>query len=258
MNYWIIEMIKVFLAYMFVLFVWPSVVFYKYFRNKSLSQRFLICTIGVPIAITTLVIMLGLFHLLYQLIFVIGFYVIFAVQLYRMLDIPQEFFLHIKYLMTGSMKFKTFVFQINDWIRERSGNWIRKWWGLIRPHFLECVILFIISCYALIYFGIGCFEVTSYGASDMYVHHSWIYGLKQGKIFVNGIYPEGMHCLIYLMNTVFGIKIYDILLLLQPIHTSFVLFVSIYLFIKELTYSSFSGIYALILFAVMKVDRINM
>ena len=54
----------------------------------------------------------------------------------------------------------------------------------------------------------------------MYVHHAWIYGLKEGKIFSEGVYPEAMHCFVYCMNVLFGIPVYSCLLFMGEIHVS--------------------------------------
>ena len=35
--------------------------------------------------------------------------------------------------------------------------------------------------FAIIYFSYGAFQNHSYGWGDMYVHHAWIYGLKEGQ-----------------------------------------------------------------------------
>ena len=68
--------------------------------------------------------------------------------------------------------------------------------------------------FAIIYFSYGAFQNHSYGWGDMYVHHAWIYGLKEGQIFSAGVYPEAMHCFVYCMDALFGVSIYSCLLFL--------------------------------------------
>lgn len=64
--------------------------------------------------------------------------------------------------------------------------------------------------FGIMYFSYGAFQSHSYGWGDMYVHHAWIYGLQEGKIFLEGVYPEAMHCFIYAMNVLFGIPVYAV------------------------------------------------
>lgn len=57
--------------------------------------------------------------------------------------------------------------------------------------------------------------------------------LLNGTPFYEGIYPEAMHCFIYAMRVLFGVKIYSSQLFLAGIHVA-VFLVSAYLLLKEL------------------------
>mgnify|MGYP006933124819 FL=1 len=81
----------------------------------------------------------------------------------------------------------------------------------------------------------------------MYRHHSWIYGLLNGTPFYEGIYPEAMHCFIYAMRVLFGVKIYSSQLFLAGIHVA-VFLVSAYLLLKELFAWNGTAVLALALF----------
>ena len=62
--YWIIEYIKVLLGYGFIMFIWPSVIFRKYLKGKSVTFRFGFCATVPIVIINTVVLMLGLLHIL--------------------------------------------------------------------------------------------------------------------------------------------------------------------------------------------------
>ena len=51
-------------------------------------------------------------------------------------------------------------------------------------------MLLVVVMYGMLYFSWQAFQDYSYGASDMYVHHQWAYGLLQGEPYSAGIYPE--------------------------------------------------------------------
>lgn len=85
----------------------------------------------------------------------------------------------------------------------------------------------------------------------MYVHHAWIYGLKEGNIFSAGVYPEAMHCFIYSMDVLFGISIYSCLLFLGEIHVA-ALLVAVYCLFREILKSRYT-VY-LILAAFLTID----
>lgn len=48
--YWALEYVRVFFAYVMILFVWPSVVFRDYLRGRSRTVRFAFC-VTVPVVL---------------------------------------------------------------------------------------------------------------------------------------------------------------------------------------------------------------
>lgn len=121
----------------------------------------------------------------------------------------------------------------------------------IKGRRLEYGILSVLILFAIAYFSYGAFQNHSYGWGDMYVHHAWIYGLKEGNIFSAGVYPEAMHCFIYSMDVLFGISIYSCLLFLGEIHVA-TLLVAVYCLFREILKSRYT-VY-LILAAFLTID----
>ena len=121
----------------------------------------------------------------------------------------------------------------------------------IKGRRLEYGILSVLILFAIAYFSYGAFQNHSYGWGDMYVHHAWIYGLKEGNIFSAGVYPEAMHCFIYSMDVLFGISIYSCLLFLGEIHVA-ALLVAVYCLFREILKSRYT-VY-LILAAFLTID----
>lgn len=63
--YWALEYVRVFFAYVMILFVWPSVVFRDYLRGRSRTVRFAFCVTVPVVLLNTVVLSLGVFHILY-------------------------------------------------------------------------------------------------------------------------------------------------------------------------------------------------
>lgn len=63
--YWALEYVRVFFAYVMILFVWPSVVFRDYLRGRSRTVRFAFCVTVPVVLLHTVVLSLGVFHILY-------------------------------------------------------------------------------------------------------------------------------------------------------------------------------------------------
>ena len=62
--YWAGEFVKVILVYIGVMYIWPSIIFRKYLAKKSKTFRFAFCSTASIVLISTLVLGLGLIHLL--------------------------------------------------------------------------------------------------------------------------------------------------------------------------------------------------
>ena len=77
-GYWVIEYGKVLFSYLFLMFLWPSVVFRGHLRTKSKTYWFSFCVTVTIVLINSIVLMLGLFHVLDQRIVFNLFYGVFA------------------------------------------------------------------------------------------------------------------------------------------------------------------------------------
>lgn len=254
--YWLVEYAKVLFAYGFVLFIWPLVVFRKYLKEKSITFRFCFCATAQVIVINTVVLMLGLVHILNKWTMWIVFYGIFIWSLREYFEPTKERRKRIRYLITGTLGWKHYF-----WVtRNNLLIFLRKKWKIFKKfygkHLIEYTVLIVTVIYGMLYFSYGAFCDYSYGFGDMYVHHSWIYGLVEGKIFSAGVYPEAMHCVIYSMHTLLGVDIYSCMLFLAGIHIAVIL-LSAYCLMKEVFHWRFSSIFVLILFLILDVVCID-
>lgn len=248
--YWLIEYGKVFLGYGFLMFIWPLVVFRNYLRGKSVTFKFSFCVTAQVVIINTVVLMLGLVHLLNDWTLRILFYGTFLYSLREYFALTPERKRKIKYLLNGSFGWKNFFFlERRKYVRilEEFG---KKIWRFYKKHWLEYSMLVVALVYGVIYFSWGVLHDRSYGFSDMYVHHAWIYQLSEGNPFSAGIYPEGMHCVVYALNALFGIRLYSCMLFISCANMVSIL-LAIYCLMKELfawRYSAVIGIVILLTF----------
>ena len=231
--YWELEFTKVLLCYIFVLFIWPSVVFRKYLKNKSITFRFCFCVTTQIVLINTVVLGLGLGYLLNKWVVNILFYGSLLFSIGK--SFPPDFWLRndLHKLTAGTLGWRSFWFAL----RMRFVSFLRKLchslWHQVRRRLPEYVLLAALVVYGVIYFSYSSLVNHSYAYSDMYTHHGWIYSLLQGEIFPNGIYPEGMHCVIFLMHTVSGLSLYSCNLFLGGIHAA-VFLISVYCLMREI------------------------
>ena len=241
--YWIAEYGKVFFGWLFLMFLWPSVVFGGHLKEKTRTYRFSFCVTVQIVIVNTVVLVLGLLHILHQAVVVILFYGIFFHSLWKrrgeFLFAKSGAALKKRRLQRSWQKIAPFGKEtsssakqsfFNMRLRVREEIW--KCRKKLSPWIQNYGMLGAVLVFGMIYFSYGAFQVHSYGWGDLYAHHEWIYGLIKGNIFSGGVYPEAMHCFIYSMSVLFGIRIYSILLFLQGIHVA-VFLLSVYLLLRE-------------------------
>ena len=255
-SYWVFEFIKVLLTYMFIMYLWPSVVFRKHLCRKSRAYRFCFCVNISILVINTGVLTLGLIHLLNQVVVAIVFWAVFAIQLFRNYDLGLSRFKNIRKVLNRTMSFRRMFYKLNGFYIVKLRASISRWWSSTKGRRFEYAVLILIVAFATAYFSVNALQVHSYGFGDQYVHHAWVYGLSTGKIFSAGIYPEGMHCVIYLTGTVFPIDFYSIVLFLAGVHIQ-VYIVSAYLLSRQLFGWRMSGMLALMGFLTIEQVVVN-
>lgn len=253
MSYWIVEFIKVLSGYIFLMYLWPSVIFRKKLSGKSLTFQFAFCSTVSILLSNTIILGLGLFHILNEGIVRWIYYGTFFLSIFKEKELRRYIFTHIKRTLSGTQGWKLLIFRQAESLKIIIVNSFQQLNKKIKGRRIEYGILFVLIVFAVAYFSYGAFQCHSYGWGDMYVHHAWIYGLKEGKIFSAGIYPEAMHCFIYCMNDLFGISVYSCMMFLGEIHVS-ALLLAIYCFLREVMKSKYT-VY-LVLAAFLTIDMV--
>ncbi len=214
--YLYVEYVKVLAAYLALLYVWPSIVFYKYLRGKGLTFRFLFCSTVQVVLINGVILGLGLLHILNVWV-VRGLFwglpvitVLFSLRGCVRQTVWGEW---RRNLQLGQNRGKMFLLHACKCVSVRTHSIFQNYKGRL----VEYLLLLAILIFGMAYFSIGTFCDYSYGNYDQYTHFQWILKLKQGQIFPNGIYPEAMHCFVYGMRYLFGVKLHSCMLFLAGI-----------------------------------------
>lgn len=254
--YWISEYGKVFCGYMIFMFLWPSVVFSRHLRHKDKIYRFSFCVLVQVVIVNSVVLGLGLLHILNRWVVCCIFYGVFIINIAAKLDFQYrkgtfgEIISSGYRVIMGTAGMKLFLYQR----LKKAGVWLKrialKFWNTLRLHLTEYVILLVIAVYGMIYFSYGVFQDYNYGFGDMYVHNEWIDELIRGNIFCKGVYPEAMHCFIYCLHVLFGLKVYNCMLFLAGIHIV-VFLVSVYCFLREVFEWRYTPFFVLIMFLTL-------
>lgn len=256
MAYWVFEYGKVLIAYIALMHIWPMVVFRRYLAPKSRTYKFAFCTTVQVILINTVVLLLGLVHILNRWTMILFFYGGILVSLLWKRKFTGEGIQRVRQVLVGTRGVKLFLLQAISSMRHALRRGVKNLWRSSKGKRLEYLLLGVVVLFGMIYFSYGAFVDHSYGFGDMYTHHAWIYGLLEGKIFSAGIYPEAMHCFIYAMHQLFGIRVYSCMLFVAGVHVS-TLLIAIYCFLKEVLKSRYTSLLIIASFLVLDLMCID-
>ena len=230
-----VETLKVGAAYAALLYIWPCILFRGVLRNKGLTFRFLFCSMVQPVLLSTAVLTMGVLHILNVWIVRALFWGALTVSLLgplreRLREGGVRLRLPLHALITRSYGWKLFFFRI----KEALALWWKKSWRQYRERFVEYFILAAILLFGMAFFLNGAFQDYSFGCNDEYTHYRWASALLNGEIFSGGIYPEGMHCFLYALHVLFGVKLHSCVLFLAGIHNSSTFLLAAYCLLKVL------------------------
>ena len=226
-----VETLKVGAVYAALLFMWPNIVFRAVLRDKGLTFRFLFCAVVQPLLISTVVLMLGLLHILNVWLVRTLFWGALASSLL----IP---LLKRRRLPAPRAAPAT-----------AAALWKEKWSGY-RKKLIEYTVLAVILLFAAAYLLIGAFHDYSFGFSDLYTHYRWTEALVNGEAFAAGVYPEGMHCILYALRVLFGVRLYSCMVFLGGLQNVTMFLLAAYCLFKELLRSRHAVLFVLAAWAV--------
>ena len=209
----VIQFIQLLLGYLGFTVVLPSLVFYHKVERFSTAVRFLIYfTIG-NFYVINLVQVLELLHISYRSTLFLFTFIPVLFLIVKFHHIPVISYIkkllgECRHYILWELGFKSFMRhrwqEIRVLLRMMAGNIVRllkeNFWDI--PFFVLFVFLIWEIC------GSGILNNWGYGASDVPVHNYWINGLIENNIYIAGIYPMGMHCVLYYLAVMLEIPVY--------------------------------------------------
>ena len=238
--YRITEYLSVLGGYMFLMFLWPTVVFARHLKGKGLRYRFCFCT-TVQIVIVNTVILGLVLSSIWNRYTVIGiFYGIFLVMLLYNVG-------HFCFRMAEEALNRNTDLLYCVRVRCKEGLWDLT--DQIKGRFSEYLLLTGLLLFGLLYFSYGVMQVPSYGSGDVYTQHALVNGLLEGSLLSEGVRPMAMQCFAVCMNMLFRIPVYSILMYLQCVHVA-VFLTAAYLLLREIFHWRYVPVFVLTVYLV--------
>lgn len=113
-------------CYVMILFVWPSVVFRDYLRGRSRTVRFAFCVTVPVVLLNTVVLSLGVFHILYGWLIAVLFYGTLLLGLLRWHPVRREQIKKISRLFLGTYGIRLLLLRLRNRVKERSGMYMHN------------------------------------------------------------------------------------------------------------------------------------
>lgn len=250
----LLELIQVFFVYTISVFIAPYIVFHNYLREKTMAEKFILCTL------------IGNFYIIniVFLIFLLGipgkfslylFTLLPAFAAWRQINRPgiKRYFLFlytaISRLFLGEAKIHT-IWQL---LSRQPIRWFKKTiraiFSHLIHHILEWGMLLGFLGFNAWYYGYHVITRFSYGASDLPVHHYWINEMCEGIIFCKGVYPFGFHNIVYFLHTFFGVETVSVMNAFGITQTIYI-YLMLYLLLRKICRSRYTPILGIFLFTL--------
>lgn len=212
----LLQTISIFGAYLFVSVGLPAFTFGRKLKEHRMLERFLLYyTIG-NFYIINLVYILELVKISYPATLTLGTFVPAILGRWRLNRTPvrrivEDRMEDLKKLTRGSMGRRTALLRIRKAAGRKLRALGRYLWRTFRDHPVDCLLglglLGLLCCLQ----GTNLLEIYGYKAFDIPVHNYWINAMCENRIFVAGVYPHGLHCVIYYLHSLFGFPVFEIL-----------------------------------------------
>ncbi|HZK56962.1 MAG TPA: hypothetical protein VFD17_01525 [Clostridia bacterium] len=255
-NAYVISLVQVFMASMVRDFLIPLFVWKKYLEDKSYSFRFWFCVITQAILQINLVLLLGFFNICNPYTMIASNILIYGLILWNYSD--KRFFYNCKESIAAfwsAYKEERFLFHMSREVKNRLNNLKRRMtnWPIrdyIRENWIEVIFLIAMVIYNIWFLTYNAMQYHCYHFSDIPVHQSWIYELEKGNMFADGIYPFGLHSMIYFIRIIFRLNLFEVLMYAGAYQTV-ILMIGLYLLAKEIFYAKYTPVAVMVITGLM-------
>lgn len=217
----IFQITGVLAAYLGIVLLPPYILLNRKFKAFRAPVKFMAYFIIGNFYIINLALALQLMHISNRFTLIAGtllpFGVTAAVKYRSMCSVMLEQGLRqTRLVLEKELGFKTFLMRTGKRLRDFASRRMRAWLASRWPDILLTGGIIILVIYM---YGTNAIRAYGYCASDVLVHNYWINETGGNRIFPDGIYPFGFHCVVYYLHEVFAVPTYVVLRIFFLIQT---------------------------------------
>lgn len=221
----VLQLTEIAAAYVFVILLLP----WLFLRRRlagfgSVPVRFMIYFLTGNFYIINLVYLLQLLHISCWLTLFLGTFAPFIATGFvkykgGLLAALEKKLVQILLVLGGETGRKTLFLHLRKRLRRLLAALSRKGSEAVKKYGFEILVVFGLILLLVYMYGTNAVNVYGYCASDVVLHNYWINEMGHNNIFADGVYPFGMHCLLYHLHGLFRIPVYVLLRLFYVVQT---------------------------------------
>ncbi|MCC2255324.1 hypothetical protein LKD70_13005 [Ruminococcus sp. CLA-AA-H200] len=243
---------KIFIIYTLMVVVLPYFVMRKFLQGRSITQKFVFSIVAGNFFYIMIVLLWGLVHITNRYVLIATTFAIpvgMAVKGRKKLweGHVRQTWIHLRRFIKRENSFRYSMRIFFRWLGREIKSALRRLGIFLRKNIFELILFLGCSAFVMWYFSI----TNHFGprASDLVVHMYWINGVDDGILYRAGIYPFGMHALLYYFHAVFDIPTVRLVLLFGTVQ-AFYIFTMFLAFLKEICRYRYTPYLTYVAFAV--------
>lgn len=221
----VLQLTEIAAAYVFVILLLP----WLFLRRRlagfgSVPVRFMIYFLTGNFYIINLVYLLQLLHISCWLTLFLGTFAPFIATGFvkykgGLLAALEKKLVQTLLVLGGETGRKTLFLHLRKRLKRLLATLSRKGSEAVKKFGFEILVIFGLILLLVYMYGTNAVNVYGYCASDVVLHNYWINEMGHNNIFADGVYPFGMHCLLYHLHGLFRIPVYVLLRLFYVVQT---------------------------------------
>lgn len=221
----VLQLTGIAVAYVIVTLLLPRLFLRRYLADFScVSVRFMIYVLVGNFYIINLVYLLQLLHISCWLTLFLGTLAPFMARSFRrdkgtFVERLEKRLVRILLVLGGETGRKTLFLHMRKKLRRFLAAVCIRCRGFVKAFGLEILVVFGLIALLVYMYGTNAVNVYGYCASDIVLHNYWINEMGHNNIFADGVYPFGMHCLLYYLHGLFRIPVFVLLRLFYVVQT---------------------------------------
>lgn len=253
-------LIQCIIAYVFLCLLLPSICLKPYVKGRSLSYRFLFYQVCGNMYLILWGFVLSYLHLFFATVLWIALVIlppvlrIFSDCLISRhstgkWELPGWMIRSVRKIsdvLTGVYGWRKFFSDLRSWIGHEIKRVMNKY---LNGHSFELLAICIVLLFVILYYGN--FKLTKYGyaSSDDATHFFWTDNLAHNKPFTDGLYPFGLHFLMAVISTMFGLTVHRTVQVFSILTCSLV-FLFLYFYLRSVFRSKVAVYFGWIVYVV--------